>query len=142
MYLQPDLDSASSRAFHQSNQSLSIDSSDSQDTLIIEENSSRQGTSAEAGSGGPTVRQQSEFNPETILSEDECKEAITTIWFLTPCSQIEQDFVLVFGEEVTGKLLEKWTTAFKKTMIQQWKSFQAPSGTNMEEHLREITAIV
>ncbi|XP_060738774.1 uncharacterized protein LOC132854414, partial [Tachysurus vachellii] len=35
-----------------------------------------QGTSAEAGSGGPTVKRQSEFNPETILSEDECKEAV------------------------------------------------------------------
>lgn len=38
--------------------------------------SSGQGTSAVAGSGGPTVRRQSEFNPETILNEDECKEAI------------------------------------------------------------------
>ncbi|GAA6097768.1 uncharacterized protein LOC120494994 [Tachysurus ichikawai] len=35
-----------------------------------------QGTSAEVWSGGPTVRRQSQFNPETILSEDECKEAI------------------------------------------------------------------
>ncbi len=43
MYLQPDLDSASPQASHgQSNRSLSssIDSSDSQDTVIIEESSS------------------------------------------------------------------------------------------------------
>ncbi|RXN27916.1 hypothetical protein ROHU_005429 [Labeo rohita] len=86
-----------------------------------------QGTSAEAESGGPTI---------------------------------EQDLFLVFGEGVTGKLLEKWTTAFKKTMIQQCKKLPSTSdlkelnlllvtqkrvlilsGTNIEEHLREITAI-
>ncbi|KAK2845983.1 hypothetical protein Q7C36_010837, partial [Tachysurus vachellii] len=40
---------------------------------------------------------------------------------------IEQDFVLMFGEGVSGKLLEKWTTAFKRKVIQQCKIFQAPS---------------
>lgn len=39
-------------------------------------NSSGQGLSAEGMSGGPTVRRESEFTPETVLSEDECKEAI------------------------------------------------------------------
>lgn len=38
--------------------------------------SSGQGLSAEVMSGGPTVRRESEFTPETVLSEDECKEAI------------------------------------------------------------------
>lgn len=41
--------------------------------------SSGQGASAEAGSGGPTVRLQSEFNSEITLNEDECKEAIAFI---------------------------------------------------------------
>ncbi|XP_057192816.1 uncharacterized protein LOC130556120 [Triplophysa rosa] len=36
-----------------------------------------QGLSAEGMSGGgPTVRRESEFTPETVLSEEECKEAI------------------------------------------------------------------
>lgn len=40
---------------------------------------------------------------------------------------IEQDFVLMFGEGVSGKLLEKWTTAFKKKkLFSSAKSFQAP----------------
>jgi len=39
-------------------------------------NSSGQGSSAEGMSGGPTVRREAEFTPETVLSEDECKEAI------------------------------------------------------------------
>lgn len=40
---------------------------------------------------------------------------------------IEQDFVLMFGEGVSGKLLEKWTTAFKKKVIQQCKRLPATS---------------
>jgi len=39
-------------------------------------NSSGQGLFAEGMSGGPTVKQEEEFTPETVLSEDECKEAI------------------------------------------------------------------
>lgn len=38
--------------------------------------SSGPGSFAEGMSGGPTVRRESAFNPETVLSEDECKEAI------------------------------------------------------------------
>ncbi|RXN31317.1 hypothetical protein ROHU_017098 [Labeo rohita] len=180
-----------------------------------------QGTSAEAGSGGPTIRRQSEFNPQTTLSEDECKEAIAFMshssdedaikkkmkltfdyrrnMVLDPMQSsdtltvfprfkdikglIEQDFVLMFGEGVSGKLLEKWTTAFKKKVIQQCKKLPSTSdleelllaaesptgwdsdlssiilllhlippsaqgrkrpgksGTNIEEHLREITSV-
>ncbi|XP_053351238.1 uncharacterized protein LOC128520842 [Clarias gariepinus] len=130
-----------------------------------------QGTSAEAGSGGPTVRRQSEFNPETTLNEDECKEAIAFMshssdedtikkkmkltfdyrrnMVLDPMQSsdiltvfprfkdikglIEQDFVLMFGEGVSGKLLEKWTTAFKKKVIQQCKKL--PSTSDLEELL-------
>lgn len=40
---------------------------------------------------------------------------------------IEQDFVLMFGEGVSGKLLEKWTTAFKKKVIQQCKKLPTTS---------------
>ncbi|KAM9435778.1 uncharacterized protein Hap1MRO34_008942 [Clarias gariepinus] len=46
---------------------------------------------------------------------------------------IEQDFVLMFGEGVSGKLLEKWTTAFKKKVIQQCKKL--PSTSDLEELL-------
>ncbi|KAI2646880.1 N-acetyldiaminopimelate deacetylase [Labeo rohita] len=102
----------------------------------------------EAGSGGPNVRRQSEFNPETILSEDECKEAIAfmshssdedaikkeiKLTFDYRHNMIEQDFVLMFGEGVSGKLLEKWTTAFKKKVIQQCKKL--PSTSDLEELL-------
>ncbi|RXN38379.1 serine threonine- kinase pim-1-like protein [Labeo rohita] len=132
--------------------------------------SSGQGTSAEAGSGGPTVRRQSEFNPETALSEDEWKEASAFIshssdedaikgkmkltfdyhhnMVLDPMQSsdiltvfpqfkdikglIEQNFVLMFGEGVSGKLL-KWITAFKKKVIQQCKKL--PSTSDLEELL-------
>ncbi|KAL1277030.1 hypothetical protein QQF64_023703 [Cirrhinus molitorella] len=45
---------------------------------------------------------------------------------------IEQDFMM-FGEGVSGKLLEKWTTAFKKKVIQQCKKI--PSTSDLEELL-------
>ena len=36
-------------------------------------------------------------------------------------SQIEQDFVSLFGEETSAKLLERWPTLFKERTIQQSK---------------------
>lgn len=125
-----------------------------------------QGSSAEGMSGGgPTVRRELEFTPETVLSEEEFKETIAFMSHLTDeeavkkkmkltfdcCRKmvldpaqssdiltvfprfkdikglIEQDFVLMFGEGVSGKLLEKWTTAFKKKVIQQCKKLQTTS---------------
>ncbi|XP_067257291.1 uncharacterized protein [Chanodichthys erythropterus] len=130
-----------------------------------------QGSPSEGMSGGPTVRRESEFTPEIVLSEDECKEAIVFMkhsadedtvkkkmkltfdyrrkLVLDPMQSsdiltvfprfkdvkglIEQDFVLMFGEEVSGKLLEKWTTAFKKKVIQQ--SRKLPTTSDVEELL-------
>lgn len=41
---------------------------------------------------------------------------------LSPLSQIEQDFILMFGETASMKLLERWQTTFKQKIIQQcWK---------------------
>ncbi|XP_067300880.1 uncharacterized protein [Pseudorasbora parva] len=129
------------------------------------------GSFAEGMSGGPAVRRESEFTPETVLSEDECKEAIAFMnhsadedavkkkmkltfdyrrnIVLDPMQSsdiltvfprfkdikglIEQDFVLMFGEGVSGKLLEKWTTAFKKKVIQQCKKL--PTTRDIEELL-------
>lgn len=58
--------------------------------------SSGQGTSAEAGSGGPTVRRQSEFNPETTLNEDECKEAIAFMSHSSDEDTIKKKMKLTF----------------------------------------------
>ncbi|KAJ8390442.1 hypothetical protein AAFF_G00103770 [Aldrovandia affinis] len=122
-------------------------------------------------SGGPTVRRQCQFVPETALSEDECKEAISLMkhsadedivknkmkltfdyrrnMILDPSSLatyclsfhvsktskawVEQDFVLMFGEGVSGKLLEKWPTAYKKKIIQECRKL--PSTSELEELL-------
>ncbi|XP_038135466.1 uncharacterized protein LOC119779760 [Cyprinodon tularosa] len=46
---------------------------------------------------------------------------------------VEQDFVLMFGEDVSGKFLEKWTTAFKKKIIQQCRKL--PSTRELEDLL-------
>ncbi|CAL9684453.1 unnamed protein product [Knipowitschia caucasica] len=46
---------------------------------------------------------------------------------------IEQDFVLMFGEGASGKLLERWPTTFKKKVIQQCRKL--PSTSEIEELL-------
>ncbi len=39
--------------------------------------------------------------------------------------QIEQDFVLIFGEKTSSKLLERWPTTFMHKVIQQSKSLNS-----------------
>ncbi|XP_062253507.1 uncharacterized protein LOC133962083 [Platichthys flesus] len=46
---------------------------------------------------------------------------------------VEQDFVMMFGEDVSGKFLEKWTTTFKKKVIQQCRKL--PSTSELEDLL-------
>ncbi len=46
---------------------------------------------------------------------------------------MEQDFVLMFGEDVSGKFLEKWTTTFKKKIIEQCRKL--PSTIELEDLL-------
>ncbi|XP_033821811.2 uncharacterized protein LOC117370482 [Periophthalmus magnuspinnatus] len=46
---------------------------------------------------------------------------------------IEQDFVLMFGEDVSGKLLENWPTMFKEKIIKQCRKL--PSTTNLDDLL-------
>ena len=46
---------------------------------------------------------------------------------------MEQDFVLMFGEDVSGKFLGKWTTTFKKKIIQQCRKL--PSTSELEDLL-------
>ncbi|XP_061783237.1 uncharacterized protein [Nerophis lumbriciformis] len=104
-----------------------------------------EGPSDEDKSGGPTVGRVTQFIPEIVLSEDECKEAMSLMkrsadvdmvikemkltfahrhnMVLDPQQSsnilsyfprfkdikglVEQDFVLLFGEDVSGKFLEK-----------------------------------
>ncbi|CAI5640455.1 unnamed protein product [Oreochromis niloticus] len=46
---------------------------------------------------------------------------------------IEQDFVLMFGEDVSGRLLERWPTTFKRKIIQQDRKL--PSTSDLKELL-------
>ncbi|XP_014833635.1 PREDICTED: uncharacterized protein LOC106911361 [Poecilia mexicana] len=127
--------------------------------------------SCEHGLGGPAARRETQFVPETVLSEEECKEAIALMkhsvdedtikkkmkltfdfrrnMVLDPLQSnnilsvfprfkdvkglVEQDFVLMFGEDVSGKFLEKWTTTFKKKIIQQCRKL--PTTSDLEELL-------
>ncbi|XP_070819470.1 uncharacterized protein [Chaetodon trifascialis] len=130
------------------------------------------GASHEDGLGGPAGRREPQFVPETVLSEDECKEAIALMKhsaddedtikkkmkltfdfrrnvihdpqqssnvlsvfprFKDVKGLVEQDFVLMFGEDILGKFLEKWTTTFKKKIIQQCRKL--PSTSELEDLL-------
>ncbi|KAL3972941.1 fibroblast growth factor [Sarotherodon galilaeus] len=133
--------------------------------------SSGDGSSGEDQCGGPTVRRELQFVTENVLSEDECKEAISLMkhsadedtvkkkmkltfvyrhnMVLDPLLSsnilsvfprfkdikglIEQDFVLMFGEDVSGRLLERWPTTFKRKIIQQGRKL--PSISDLEELL-------
>ncbi|XP_032446177.1 uncharacterized protein LOC116737241 isoform X1 [Xiphophorus hellerii] len=125
----------------------------------------------EHGLGGPAVRQETQFVPETVLSEEECKEAIalikhsadkdtikkkmkltfdfrrnTVLYPQQPSNilsvfprfkdvkgLVEQDFVLMFGEDVPGKFLEQQMTTFKRKIIQQCRKL--PTTSDLEELL-------
>ncbi|KAM4529476.1 uncharacterized protein V3H82_007712 isoform 3-T3 [Fundulus diaphanus] len=127
--------------------------------------------SSEDVSGGPTVRRESEFVPETALTEDECNEAISLMkhsadedivkkkmkltfehrrnMVLDPQQSsnilsefprfkdikglVEQDFIQMFGEGISSKLLERWPVMFKKKIIQQCRKL--PSTSELEELL-------
>ncbi|XP_061922957.1 uncharacterized protein LOC133662807 isoform X3 [Entelurus aequoreus] len=130
-----------------------------------------EGPSDEDKSGGPTVGQVTQFIPEIVLSEDECKEAMSLMkhsadvdmvikkmkltfahrhnMVLDPQQSsnilsyfprfkdikglVEQDFVLMFGENVSGKFVEKWPTTLKKKIIKQCRKL--PSIAELEELL-------
>ncbi|XP_048865910.1 uncharacterized protein LOC125739637 isoform X1 [Brienomyrus brachyistius] len=129
------------------------------------------GSSGENQCGGPTGRRELQFVTEKVLSEDECKEAISLMkhsadedtvkkkmkltavyrrnMVLDPLLSsnilsyfprfkdikglIEQDFVLMFGEDVSGRFLERWPTTFKGKIIQQGRKL--PSASDLEELL-------
>ncbi|KAI3373260.1 hypothetical protein L3Q82_006386 [Scortum barcoo] len=44
---------------------------------------------------------------------------------------IEQDFILLFGEEIAAKFLKRWPTTFKQKVIQQSKAL--PTSSDLEE---------
>ncbi|XP_045073030.1 uncharacterized protein LOC123485962 [Coregonus clupeaformis] len=132
---------------------------------------SAKGSTGEDMSGGPTVRRESQFVPETALTDDECNKAISLMkhsadadtikkkmeltfvyrrkMILDPQqssnilsefprfkdvkSLVEQDFVLMFGEDTSSKLLERWPVTFKKKIIKQCRKL--PSTSELEELL-------
>lgn len=48
-------------------------------------------------------------------------------------SQVEQDFVLMFGDDVSCRFLDKWTNSFKRKIIQQCRKL--PASRELEELL-------
>ncbi|XP_055009182.1 uncharacterized protein LOC129408877 [Boleophthalmus pectinirostris] len=115
------------------------------------EASSTEGMSGDELLGGPTARRESQYLPEPPMSEEECREAMSLMKhssdentlssnilshfprFKDVKGLIEQDFVLMFGEDVSGKFLEKWPTMFKEKIIKQCRKL--PSTTELNDLL-------
>ncbi|KAI3353436.1 hypothetical protein L3Q82_019964, partial [Scortum barcoo] len=96
--------------------------------------------------GGPKARREASFSPEVALSEEQCREAMSFMKHSTDeaaikqkmkltfefcCKMIEQDFILLFGEEIAAKFLERWPATFKQKVIQQSKAL--PTSSDLEE---------
>ncbi|XP_026067700.1 uncharacterized protein LOC113061784 isoform X2 [Carassius auratus] len=119
--------------------------------------------SSQSFSGGPTSEREAASSTDVILTEEQCREAVSLMKhtsevdtikikmketfqyrrkmiqdpnrstdvltefprFLDVQGLIEQDFVLLFGEKTTSKLLERWPTTFMHKVIQQSKSLNS-----------------
>lgn len=54
------------------------------------------GTSREVGLGGPTARREIQFVPDTVLSEDECKEAVALMKHCPDENTVKKKMMLKF----------------------------------------------
>ncbi|XP_063078502.1 uncharacterized protein LOC134468517 [Engraulis encrasicolus] len=132
---------------------------------------SGEGPSGTEHAGGPTVNREFQHVPETTLTEEQCREAISVMKHSTDEEMvkrkmkltfphrrdlvvdphqsseilsifprfkdvkglIEQDFILMFGEATSVKLLEKWPTTFKQKIIRECQKL--PAVNEMKELL-------
>ncbi|XP_039656431.1 uncharacterized protein LOC120559076 [Perca fluviatilis] len=76
-------------------------------------------------------------SPPRQVKEMYAKGIVTLFPYLSdPFSKngyVEQDFVLMFGEDTSSKLLERWPVTFKKKIIKQCRKL--PSTSELEELL-------
>ena len=56
---------------------------------------------------------------------------VTCKWMVYLCLKIDQDFSLMFGDEVSGKFLAKWPSYFKPKVIRESQSL--PFSLHVEE---------
>ncbi|KAK7910208.1 hypothetical protein WMY93_014892 [Mugilogobius chulae] len=56
--------------------------------------------------------------------------------FLDTPGLIDQDFIMLFGEEVSGKFLSKWPTFFKQRVVAECKNL--PANTHVSELLLSV----
>ncbi|CAL8357059.1 unnamed protein product [Merluccius merluccius] len=76
----------------------------------------------------------SDFRRNMVLDPQQSSKVLSVFpHFKDVKGLVEQDFVLIFGEDVSGKFLEKWTTTFKKKIIQQCRKL--PSTSELEDLL-------
>ncbi|KAI3367654.1 hypothetical protein L3Q82_026496 [Scortum barcoo] len=73
-----------------------------------------------------------EFRCKMVLDGEKSSEVLTEFpRFKDIRGLIEQDFILLFGEEIAAKFLERWPTTFKQKVIQQSKAL--PTSSDLEE---------
>nr|XP_054595270.1 uncharacterized protein LOC129162907 [Nothobranchius furzeri] len=75
-----------------------------------------------------------DFHRNIVLDPDQSSNILSVFpRFRDVKGLVEQDFVLMFGEDVSSKFLEKWTSTFKTKIIQQCR--RLPSNNDLENLL-------
>ncbi|KAM8729083.1 uncharacterized protein AB9X84_026424 [Acanthopagrus schlegelii] len=82
-----------------------------------------------------------QYRCSMVLDEEKSPDVLTEFpRFKDVKGLVEQDFILLFGENVASKFLERWPTTFKQKVIQQCKAL--PTSSELEEliHSAEATS--
>ncbi|KAM8751483.1 uncharacterized protein AB9X84_013033 [Acanthopagrus schlegelii] len=82
-----------------------------------------------------------QYRCNMVLDEEKSPDVLTEFpRFKDVKGLAEQDFILLFGENVAAKFLERWPTTFKQKVIQQCKAL--PTLSELEEliHSAEATS--
>ncbi|XP_035804766.1 uncharacterized protein LOC111571121 isoform X2 [Amphiprion ocellaris] len=74
---------------------------------------------------------------QTLVQDQQCSSTVFDIFprFLDITGLIEQDFTMMFGEEVSGRFLAKWPTFFKPRILADCKKLTS------NEHIEELMSL-
>ncbi|XP_051795507.1 uncharacterized protein LOC127537497 isoform X3 [Acanthochromis polyacanthus] len=74
---------------------------------------------------------------QTLVQDQQCSSTVFDIFprFLDITGLIEQDFTMMFGEEVSGRFLAKWPTFFKPRILADCKKLTS------NEHIEDLMSL-
>lgn len=71
---------------------------------------------------------------QTLVQDEQCSSTVLDVFprFLNITGLIDQDFTMMFGEEVSGRFLAKWPTFFKPRILTECRKLTS------NEHIEEL----